>query len=134
MARFAIDQRDVIGSFTSLLKCAKLCLQAALALSKVLELSDGKRIDLITLTKLFDGVEKRKIKSTSLNTLETVDVSTLESIEEGLDSRMEKISQKGLEDTQELASTNRETNTLFDMVGKLLNQVNFSVSQFNDLL
>lgn len=110
-----------------------MCLQAALALSKVLELSDGKRIDLITLTKLFDGVEKRKIKSTSLNTLETVDVSTLESIE-GLDSRMEEISQKGLEDTQELASTNRETNTLFDMVGKLLNQVNFSVSQFNDLL
>jgi hypothetical protein len=111
-----------------------LCPQAALALSKVLELSDGKRIDLITLTKLFDGVEKRKIKSTSLNTLETDDVSTLESIEGGLDSRMEEISQKGLEDTQELASSTRETNTLFDMVGKLLNQVNFSVSQFIDLL
>ena len=57
-------------------------------------------------------------------------MSTLESIEEGPDSRMEEISQKGLEDTQELASTTRETNTLFDMVGKLLNQVN---SQFLNL-
>lgn len=94
-----------------------LLAQAIQALSKVLELSDGKRTDLITLTKIVEEVERIKSPSNS-ETPEQYDASNLQIAE--LDLKQNE-AQSPTPDEQIRAT--REALTLFEMTGKLLNQV-----------
>lgn len=97
--------------------------QAIQALSKVLELSDGKRTDLITLTKIVEEVERIKSPSNSETPEHDDEASNLQIAELDL-----KQNEAQSPNPDEQIRATREALTLFEMTGKLLNQV--SVAPF----
>lgn len=115
---------------------ASLSRQAVLALNKVLELSKGKRVDLRSLTRLVDEVEKRKGSLASLpSSVETGSISyeftehsdryaaALNPIEENEVSVSGGDQVAVPKDLGGRSRSSQETNALFDMVGKLLVEV-----------
>lgn len=101
--------------------------QAIQALSKVLELSEGKRTDLITLTKIVEEVERLKSPATPTDSTDS------ESHEHGavstgghradLDIKQNEAHPVKANEADEQIKATREALTLFEMTGKLLNQV-----------
>ncbi|KAG0561788.1 hypothetical protein KC19_9G091800 [Ceratodon purpureus] len=106
--------------------------QAVQALYKVLELSEGKRTDLITLTKIVEEVERLKNATTPAVSTDSTDSTDNEhdaSSEAGqvkiadLDMKQDESHPPKLDETAEHIRATREALTLFEMTGKLLNQV-----------
>jgi hypothetical protein len=119
----------LFGRFSKLV--VLICPQAVQALYKVLELSEGKRTDLITLTKIVEEVERLKsaatpTDSTDLDLLKDNDASTVDEVKiADLDIKQNEAHPPKPDETAEQIRATREALTLFEMTGKLLNQVIF---------
>ena len=105
-----------------------ICPQAVQALYQVLELSEGKRTDLITLTKIVEAVERLKstetrADSTDLDLHVHKDASSIAEVQiTDVDIKQEAHTPK-IDVTAEQIKATREELTLFEMTGKLLNKV-----------
>lgn len=108
-----------------------VCPQAVQALYKVLELSEGKRTDLITLTKIMEEVERvtsaaTPADSSDLDLHEHNDASSTNEVKiADLDIKQNEVHPPKTDVTAEQIRATREALTLFEMTGKLLNQVIF---------
>nr|XP_024385943.1 tetratricopeptide repeat protein 27 homolog isoform X2 [Physcomitrium patens] len=103
--------------------------QALEALNKVLELSEGKRMDLVTLTKIVEEVERLKTVAASANSTDSNlhDHGDASVSDQGrvvdIEVSQSEIHPPKNDEAPEQIMFNREMVKLFEKTGKLLNQV-----------